>query len=807
MPRPLASLARWAPRSVARAGAFALLVLLLLVELAGPASAHASLLNSDPADGAVLGSAPHLFHLSFSEPVELGLSRIELQRPDGTHLQLGAPRAVPGKSGQVEVPVPDIARGSYVISWHAATRDTHIASGQILFGLGAAVPQGFKSAGGGSHVLAWTAGAARLAWYLALTLSAGMLFAWAWARGRGARPSRSGDPDGELIAEVGTTAGRGLALAGAALVGASALRLGLLLWQAATNAGAERSALSAARGVLLAYQGRVWAAVLVASVVALLLARRLVRRSEDRAGTLRGPVLVLAASLLGLCSLEVATGHAATRPAPVEGVVVTALHLGAVAVWAGTLAAFVVITRRRSYRRHAAPHRVALTRAFLRGFSPVATAALAVLVASGVWLAGVSLGPVAKLATTAYGKTLGLKVGLLFVAAALGLYHRQSVSSPKRGAGSVARSRAGGRPGARTVALEAGVLVAALTAAAGLTGLQPAGQVISLRRAQSQAQLVVARPVDCQRTPAFLLGCWQRYFEATTRKKGAETALADLDGLSHTGPYAEGQCHQLAHVVGRVAARRYTSLATGLAAGQRLGNICFSGYFHGLLEAYTSALTDSELKTRIDHICDQPGVKRYSFDNYTCVHGLGHGITLRYQNDVFKALPWCDSMADPWDRQSCYTGVFMQNLIADQVEGTAVDIRPSDPVFPCNAVTEEQKPSCYVMVTSNILKQANWDYRAGFAACQSVEHAYEITCYESMGRDISSRELLDGPKTIDSCRLASKDVAFRSCVDAAAKNDISTDHNGDKAAALCQIAPGDAQTECFKVRTEYLKQF
>jgi copper transport protein len=166
VPRPLGSSARWTPRRAARAGAFALLVLLLLVELAGPASAHASLLSSDPLDGAVLGSTPHLIRLSFSEPVELELSRFELQRPDSTHLQLGTPRAVPGKNSQVDVLVPNIARGSYVITWHAATRDTHIASGQILFGLGAAAPKGVKSLGGSSDVLAWTAGAARFAWYL-----------------------------------------------------------------------------------------------------------------------------------------------------------------------------------------------------------------------------------------------------------------------------------------------------------------------------------------------------------------------------------------------------------------------------------------------------------------------------------------------------------------------------------------------------------------------------------------------------------------------------------------------------------------
>jgi hypothetical protein len=56
-------------------------------------------------------------------------------------------------------------------------------------------------------------------------------------------------------------------------------------------------------------------------------------------------------------------------------------------------------------------------------------------------------------------------------------------------------------------------------------------------------------------------------------------------------------------------------------------------------------------------------------------------------------------------------------------------------------------------------------------------------------------------------RLATKDVAFRSCITAAAKNDISTDHNGDRALALCQITPEGAKADCLKARADYLKQF
>ena len=51
------------------------------------------------------------------------------------------------------------------------------------------------------------------------------------------------------------------------------------------------------------------------------------------------------------------------------------------------------------------------------------------------------------------------------------------------------------------------------------------------------------------------------------------------------------------------------------------------------------------------------------FQLFQCVHGMGHGFQMMYAGDLPRALGSCDQLADPWDRESCYGGVFMENIV------------------------------------------------------------------------------------------------------------------------------------------------
>jgi len=128
------SVERGAPRPgpVASRRAVTLAVTMLLLMLsAGPVAAHAELVSSDPADGAVLTTPPATVTLSFSEGLNASESHFELVGPDGSEVGTGTA----AKDGDDVMSLGGLAlgAGSYTIKWTSVSLDTDILRGTLTF--------------------------------------------------------------------------------------------------------------------------------------------------------------------------------------------------------------------------------------------------------------------------------------------------------------------------------------------------------------------------------------------------------------------------------------------------------------------------------------------------------------------------------------------------------------------------------------------------------------------------------------------------------------------------------------------------
>ncbi|MER5458558.1 FixH family protein [Micromonospora sp. NPDC002389] len=161
--------ARWV-WSIAFAG---LLGLLAAVVPASPAAAHAVLLGTDPADGAVLATTPAQITLTFNEPVAV--------RAGGVRLLDAAGEEVSSDSRSVDTTVvltvpPELPGGTYIVTFRVISADSHPVSGGFSFAVGApsssavAVPE--SSPGRGLDVLRQVTEALA---YLGLLVGAGVL--------------------------------------------------------------------------------------------------------------------------------------------------------------------------------------------------------------------------------------------------------------------------------------------------------------------------------------------------------------------------------------------------------------------------------------------------------------------------------------------------------------------------------------------------------------------------------------------------------------------------------------------------------
>ncbi|HKY96574.1 MAG TPA: copper resistance protein CopC [Gemmatimonadaceae bacterium] len=115
----------------------AALALMLVALTARQAQAHASLVSSAPASGAVVTTAPSFIRLVFSEPIVAELSHVMLMTSDHRALTLNV-KSDPREVRAIIAPVSELAAGGYRVDWHIISADGHPVSGTFTFSVGSA---------------------------------------------------------------------------------------------------------------------------------------------------------------------------------------------------------------------------------------------------------------------------------------------------------------------------------------------------------------------------------------------------------------------------------------------------------------------------------------------------------------------------------------------------------------------------------------------------------------------------------------------------------------------------------------------
>ncbi|OKI22669.1 FixH family protein [Streptomyces sp. CB03911] len=113
-------------------------LLALMVAGAGPASAHAALQSTDPAQNSVLATAPGFVTLTFSESVSLSGDSVRVLDPAGRPVDTGNPGHADGRENTARVGLNSgLANGTYTVTWRAVSDDSHPVGGAFTFSVGA----------------------------------------------------------------------------------------------------------------------------------------------------------------------------------------------------------------------------------------------------------------------------------------------------------------------------------------------------------------------------------------------------------------------------------------------------------------------------------------------------------------------------------------------------------------------------------------------------------------------------------------------------------------------------------------------
>jgi copper transport protein len=355
-----------------------LVMLLSVLCFATGASAHASLVSTEPSDGSMMSQAPKTVRLRFNEPVTPAAIKLidgEGRTRDDVH--------VSAHDDTIEITLPDdLPRGAQLVSYRVFSADGHPVGGSLVFSLGMSVGKVAARTDGapGRAPLIWLA---RIGVYLGLFAGVGGVFFCAWI----ARTSA-----GSIVIAGALMVGLLSAVASLGLQGLDLLDIppsDILTsppWKAAAATSLLQSLLIAIAAMALAIFAR-------------------------RDGSARA---LSAMAMLGVGLSLAVSGHASTAPPQWLTRPMVFLHGVGVAFWLGALAPLLAMAR-----SPAGSLLVVLNR-----FSRVAMPVVGALVLTGLVLATVQLGSFRALIETRYGLVLAIKLALVTVLLGLAALNR-----------------------------------------------------------------------------------------------------------------------------------------------------------------------------------------------------------------------------------------------------------------------------------------------------------------------------------------------------------------------------------------------
>lgn len=456
------------------------LFMLLVLAPAPAAQAHSALEGGSVFDGQVLDTAPEELFLEFNEDINTTRGGLRVFGSDGERADQGGAFQSDDASNLVRVGLePDLAEGTYAVTYRVTSADGHPVNGAFIFSVGQEsgaadqlVAQVFSSDADRPYAVA--AAVARWVMYAGTLLAAGAAFVLWWLR--------------HQVAQERSRVGTWIVRAAWASLAASVLGIPL---QSILVSGsvAEGFAAGNMAATLTSFVG-ISALVRILAAACLILVSRRIPAST--------PAVVAGAAMLISLLLE---GHTLTTGPEAVVWIAATIHIAAAATWLGGLVVMGIVVGARKR----ADDPVGAGRLVAR-FSTLFTISVVAVVLAGSALSWVEVRALRGLFTTAYGWVLVAKIVAVIPLVAIGVYNnrrlvptltarrsrRQRSAEPVIAGGSdeVAdksrlRDQAWDRLG-RTVKVETAVIGVVLALTGVLVALQPAAEAAGITGAYSE---------------------------------------------------------------------------------------------------------------------------------------------------------------------------------------------------------------------------------------------------------------------------------------------------------------------------------
>ncbi len=374
----------------------------------------------------------------------------------------------------------------------------------------------------------------------------------------------------------------------------------------------------------------------------------------------------------------------------------------------------------------------------------------------------------------------------------------------------------------------------------------PSAPPVSAPAAGSPDALAAAAVGRCGRlAPPRKQGCYDEALQTVLESQGVRPAMEALNGVVARDRDVKRDAHVYAHGIGIAAYGGPDSVGAVFA---RCTPEHQSGCYHGVVQAYfvDARQTGGEVgAATANALCrDYRGEAGRGGDRwlqFQCAHGMGHGLVMFHGHDLPVALGGCDLLESPFERETCYQGAFMENVVnaimphhpaATLAHGDAAAagahggghggahdahgahgghgagaapaaafkaLDRDELLYPCSVMAERYWSACYSMQTSVILHFTGQDVARTAQECGRVPERMRSTCFISLGRDISGMTAQDRAGSREKCALVA-DAADRAwCHVGAATNMLNVTARAEDGIAYCRELPAaEDKTRCYE---------
>ncbi len=269
---------------------------------------------------------------------------------------------------------------------------------------------------------------------------------------------------------------------------------------------------------------------------------------------------------------------------------------------------------------------------------------------------------------------------------------------------------------------------------------------------------------------------------------------ATVEALYDAQSLIEVDCHQRAHDLGRFAYDIYGAYAFALASHE-----CQAGSLHGSTEALFRDRGTANLQADVAALCSNTP---NSFFHHQCIHGVGHGLLAWTSYELYDTLPLCDQLESNFDRESCYSGVFMENIVGGLAGtmGHVTEYLSDDPHYPCNALDEKYVGPCYYYQSSRMINLFDRDFQKLADACAEAPPSAHRNCYLSMGRDVGQETRGDPAAGIEICGYIQVPENHAACTVGSVQDRFWDLGGAEEAMTLCHMVGDDlSKSDCYNM--------